>query len=473
MADVTYNEVSGAARLASDGFSFADVLGGAINNSEFGRSYLDSRSDEPGRDSYVWRVLSAVGQDIGRAVYSNVRNYVDAVSNVETCKVKALRSMVRMLGVDYSVFDSVDMFPLEVLELMDVLSIDRKHLAASGKVEPALAELLSAAGALYEADGYPLSDYVSVEGAAPVLSCMDDAAYERFVARAYAATLSSFLTLEYCVAGAEPGQRFYVYPEVVSRRGVPQEEDDEMAAYRLKTNIGPDFRERDVVDRIDQGLDSLDAYTEPYLTLLKMEQARRARRATSEELRTSAPGLGNLSALDDAATKYAYYRVQKVQEYVDFIDSKYYIDAVGLSGAQTYDMSPDYYCIQGGGARSVISAADLQHLRYEPSADLDAEMVSSVAESLAMTTMYMRRLREKIRLQTRKNYMKGTNNLILYIVNEYLCDYSLNHAAMRRDPALSAAASRLSAHSIEDAEVVEYYDGTEYQNIKTETSVSA
>lgn len=58
--------------------------------------------------------------------------------------------------------------------------------------------------------------------------------------------------------------------------------------------------------------------------------------------------------------------------------------------------------------------------------DIDFSIVEAVASTLTDLTLYIAKLREKVRLQTRKNYMKGTNNLIRYIVNEYLVDLARN-----------------------------------------------
>jgi len=59
---------------------------------------------------------------------------------------------------------------------------------------------------------------------------------------------------------------------------------------------------------------------------------------------------------------------------------------------------------------------------------LDSGVIKKVARSLGVATTYVNKLREKLRLQIRKNYMKGTQNLLLYVINEYLIDYSRHQA---------------------------------------------
>ncbi len=51
-------------------------------------------------------------------------------------------------------------------------------------------------------------------------------------------------------------------------------------------------------------------------------------------------------------------------------------------------------------------------------------MIEQVAKNLANLTLYIQKIREKIKQQTQKNYMKGTNLLLVYIINEYLIDYA-------------------------------------------------
>ena len=56
------------------------------------------------KDSYLWRTLSAVAEQIGGVMQENVANFVDNVSNIELCKIKALQSMSEFTGTKYSVF---------------------------------------------------------------------------------------------------------------------------------------------------------------------------------------------------------------------------------------------------------------------------------------------------------------------------------------------------------------------------------
>lgn len=99
-------------------------------------------------------------------------------------------------------------------------------------------------------------------------------------------------------------------------------------------------------------------------------------------------------------------------------------------------------------------------------------MIKSVAKRLVKMCNYICKLREKLKYQTRKNYMRGTNNLLVYLVNEYIRNYpEANPSAM--DQVDGSIKGKMEGHSLRGVDVVEYYDKTEYYNISTETTVSS
>jgi hypothetical protein len=121
-------------------------------------------------------------------------------------------------------------------------------------------------------------------------------------------------------------------------------------------------------------------------------------------------------------SRYSHYRRQKVQEYANFVQERYR----SKLGAYNYDLDPSYMVYDPSQTDNLV---DFENMEGDPAKDINFKMVHSVARSLARTTVYIRELRERLKLQARKCYMKGTNNLILYLVNEYLIDYSRNAIA--------------------------------------------
>ena len=66
--------------------------------------------------------------------------------------------------------------------------------------------------------------------------------------------------------------------------------------------------------------------------------------------------------------------------------------------------------------------------------------------------------------------MKGTNNLLRYAANEFIIDYVNALKSSVPFEQLSTFLQKLSAHSIDDVAVQEYWDLTEYMNIGTSTT---
>jgi len=126
-------------------------------------------------------------------------------------------------------------------------------------------------------------------------------------------------------------------------------------------------------------------------------------------------------------------------------------------------------------------------------------MLQNVAKFLADFTLYISNIREKLKSQAVRYYMKGTFNLLSFIINEYLIEFSKNNNVLKyifdEDSALQAKyiaelsspgvehdeilkelaeiKSRLSAHMYVNVNVVEYDDLTEYYNLSTDTTRNA
>ena len=169
-----------AVGMNDGGFDFTKTLGSFINNREFGEGFRRAvQSQTEDRDTYVWNALSAIGNRMGEITYSNVRNYIDLVSNVDTCKVVALNSMLKNFGVNYKGVKHLDKYPLEIVSLMDVFSINKKFLLDNEKIKEDLVNDIS-------------SNCVSENR-----STIDDNLYKEYVSGVFGELLSSFLNLRY------------------------------------------------------------------------------------------------------------------------------------------------------------------------------------------------------------------------------------------------------------------------------------
>lgn len=125
------NQVISEIKKSSDDFSFIDTLSQAVTNKQFLEGKLQLDSGEKSSYTYIWEALSAIGQDVGETLYSNVLNYIDNVCNIDVCKISALKSMLKAYGIRYTLFDNLGIFPPKIAYLLDLLSVNKKYLRDS------------------------------------------------------------------------------------------------------------------------------------------------------------------------------------------------------------------------------------------------------------------------------------------------------------------------------------------------------
>ena len=123
MSSVDYRDI----KRKNSQFSFTDTIAGFESNQAWKQGYTDLKTGKKTAESYLWNALSAIGDELGQIVYENVQDYVDNVANIDTCHIKPLVSMCKELGIDYSILN-VDEIPPEIIDLMNVLSINKAYL---------------------------------------------------------------------------------------------------------------------------------------------------------------------------------------------------------------------------------------------------------------------------------------------------------------------------------------------------------
>lgn len=95
-------------------------------------------------------------------------------------------------------------------------------------------------------------------------------------------------------------------------------------------------------------------------------------------------------------TRASFYRKRKVLEYAKFVDGYF----ASLSGIEptTYDVDPNYYVISNDLGQ--LSTVIKQPITGDPERDIDHGMIREVAKNLAVLTLYIQKIREKIKQQT-------------------------------------------------------------------------
>lgn len=476
-------EIENKYQFNTNDFSAVDRLGSFVVNRKFSEGYQQLKRGEDTRESYIWNVLSAVGNDIGNVVYSNVLNYIDFVSNIDLCKVRALKSMLNQIGIDYQIFDQLNTLPIELQNLIDILSVNRKYIKNNKVVRDELVKSLYQSGSVVDMKD-KLDEAQEQINKLNKLSAIDetknldgevfeDDVYKDFIFDSYHNLISSFLDLEYNIDPAknESGEivHYYIrksdtflseYRKLTNPIAEDDFDSDIFYNFKVENGIATTFDQNEIVDNIEQGYDSLDNYTGYELELLNKELARRASVLSKTDL------VGQINGLIDndgdvvlRKTRYSYYRRAKVLEYANFIDNKFFTDNQ-TDNIEIYNYDTNYFQV---GAKSLSCV-------FSEEGEINAEVLDYVAKYLTNITIYIQKLREKFKLQTRKYYMKGTNLLLKYVINEYLIDYS--RANLLNDNTNQYLRS-LSSHNIDNIDIVEYFDTTEYYNLSTEFSNQA
>jgi hypothetical protein len=55
-----------------------------------------------------------MNSDVSETIYENILHYIENIANVDTCKVSSLKSMLKCIGTEYTIFDVIKKSPLEI-----------------------------------------------------------------------------------------------------------------------------------------------------------------------------------------------------------------------------------------------------------------------------------------------------------------------------------------------------------------------
>lgn len=424
----------------TNNFSFTDTIGSFINNREFSRGYDEYKTGNLTENSYIYYSLSAIGQEFGERLYSDVIHYVDNVANVDTCKVKALKSMMYFLGIEYKVISNLDLFPVEIIDLIDVLSLNPKYLLYTNKLKKEFVDILIENGIIEDIDE-DKQNYT-----------INESEYNNFKKTLFTNLLSSYVS--------------YQFSNILSTRVIDTyefkaeytgEQQDRQHTSKIFRNVDRFFNVSKIVDDIENETDSIDNYNGSERELIQREIDYRNTYETFDHLSS------------ETTTRYAYYTRKKVLEYANFIDNKYYFDSIGdsdnINAITNYELDPNYFRVDINNAEKVIKYDDTGL------AEIDEGIIEKTANSLLTITNYICKIRDNIKLQMKKTYMKGSFNLMQFMINEFLTEYS-NNPVFKNDN-LSSSLMDLKTHQVNDVKLKEYYDITEYYNIETNTSLKS
>ena len=218
----------------------------------------------------------------------------------------------------------------------------------------------------------------------------------------------------------------YVYETLYD----PSDLDQQAVKIKNEFAIPLSFNESLAVDNIEAGISSVSDYDTKFSEIIKFEMNRR-----------TLPSDPNVYA-----SRYAYYRKQKVLSYVNYIESLYNI--FYNKDYKTYDVDKTYFNLDDSNYVNLVQKID-------GDVKLNDEMFSGVAEVLADMTLNVVSIRDKIKTMVERNSIRGTWLIVALYVIEYFRNVVKNN--------YKGAGKGLT---INDFNLVEYYDNTEYFNIE-------
>ena len=492
-------------------FSFTKTIADLAANRQFTKGYRDlvTKGNNGGRfdeDTFIWHSLSAISETVGTTIYENVLNYIDNVSNIDTCKVRALASMSKILGItNNGILETIDRMPSDVLRFLDVFSINKSYLTnptllrtellydlmryVNDDTNYRLTVLSAHQAAISSLSGVPSSDI-------EIAPNIPEGVFRSFVFNAFYDLLSSKIFATYDGLPMDQSRissltsadnNYSVYQNLVDRyNGKPPYYGSKNALGRntsdpycfydsldldstwrsqidsLKNAYGLEtFDPYTIADRIYAGEMSIDDFSGPKLLVLQQVFKNRDAQKFS----------------NDPLTKYAYYTEKSVVEYLHYVNSQYLYGKTGsydlLSSSEIYDVDQNYmvldkYHLSNNWITDSIIDPNGQDLNVR------TEVLSSVSGILTDMCNAIVGIREKLKTQAQRNYMRGSFLLISYVVSEYLkknlplqypelLTYLSNYYYLKgeKNPANQSDWA---------VDIVEYIDTTEYYNLSTDTS---
>lgn len=476
----------------TNNFSFTHEFVNAINNTNVKRTVYNALSGNYNtKESYIWAALSNVAEktitdsflhdNISEIFEANILNFIDNISDVDVCKIKSLQSLINQLGINYTIFEKIQQLPLKILKLIDILSIKKEYLIKNEKLNPIFSEYLnkgisslaqstsielnietqnltnarlSSIISTFDEDIYissELSNNISVN----YDTYIDNDKLNNFTSAVYAKTLSDYCYMQYNTTDT------YIVNDMsdsiilsdFSIANTDYDEVNELDKYKTKYNIAKSFNEVIEFDKIENGYTKFSDYGVHEQYLLSAEQKYR-----NQALCANVP-----------QSRYYYYRKKAVREYFKFIENEYsdYINV--YNNTEQYNINNSYL---------VINKNDTNNL-YKPNGiggyEIDNTMIDHVAILLAQITESIRDIREQIKMQVQKNFLKGTKLHLAFIIREYIKNniYLVYKQLCQQLKAQEHFDITPIEYQMSDViiNINEYSDMTEYFNISTANDV--
>lgn len=519
-SNITFNELSSISiKKTNNDFSLIDTVANLAVNNEFIVGYQELLNNKETENVFLWRALSALGQDISETIYSNILNYINNVANIDTCTVKSLNSMAAILGTtSRGLSGIIQCAPPEILRLLDILSIPQSKLITTFAINTDLyldlfqktAAQTGFAEKFNKLKVSVLSTEI-IQNELSVLATIPRKIYKDFVKQAFLNELSNNININYDGSilqyddrvglSARLSDDLFVCKTLILSSDTTQTADtagettrisnsdafangylyavklnyryaDKLNLVKKRYNLD-DFDADAILDDIEAGKDLFENYSGDKSYILSLVKKYRAEAFLASNL----------------TTRYAYYQEKKVLDYLKFLNRMFMISSFDEletllnDNYKTYDLDPNYIEIADNRSlwdgkadisKFVYHLNDGENIKdsknniliYPYKGYPKVEVIENVAAILTDIALAIADLRSTLKTQSQRNHMRGTFLLLSYVISEYL-----KKNLPTQYPILADTITNLSTLERSDiVNVVEYLDTTEYYNLSTEST---
>lgn len=457
----------------SNKFSFISTFFDLVGNKEFKQAELCTLyTNTHTKETSIWRSISAIAQEMGEEFYSNVLNFINGVANIDTCKIAQLQSLISSLGIEHSVFSEIKFMPVDVVKLIDLLSIKKEYLTCysimdsdfandllknytinleTNDTSANLSSTLCSINELNYDRGYEQLAYDNLSiywEDTPILSStnIDDEKLNNFISSAFYNLLKSKITQTY---NNKLGDQIYkVLSDTILYKDFELENkySDTINSYKKLFNIQTSFDVEEEVDNYENGLVDLSDYSTQELSLLTIEINRRKEPYIQAEPKT----------------RYKFYKEREVKEYTEFIqnENSNKVLSTNYISSSTYAIDNNYSEINNQNTVKLFKTTNDNNITFRN------ELLELVANQLKSITISIREIREQTKTQCQKIYMRGTKQFLIYFIKEYLRNNIVKQ--LKENNLLNSDYNILSTGAL-DIDITEYLDYTNYFNISSKT----
>jgi len=452
-----------------------------------------------------WQFLDITSSDIVNKLYERVDNFINNIKDIDYAEVDSIVNLAKQFNIENNLINFIEKtnFPLEILELINIFSINKSLLLKSDTIltnetlsglyynyfyntTSAFINGLSAISPFVSGftsgfvDTYipsiqhinvaiPKEEYIqlielsgNVNNAAYISNniYVSNKEYYDFVEYVFKEVLNKFIYLKYRteelnIPTGLTGYIFeYIYPEILPTINIDaqlSQEEQEIIDLLIKNNITYTFDYKTIADKIELGIDLLENYTLLEQQILNLELAKRNKLITKDSY---------------ALNKNKRLREVKVKEYFGFVYN------FGIIDYNDFFLKYSDYLDKNKFEYIRNSNQDFISIINDNEVIINNNYIGNTAKFLKNLCIDISKFREYFKNFLKKELLSLSNKGIKVLVKELFDNYIFDlsgkyYSNMNLHPELSGLFN-IPKHSKFSIDIIEYYDANEYLNIKSD-----